>query len=77
LALEEVKESEMEVRYDKNHHAGSGPEQRIASRLRNSGNQPVRNGAIGSHLVRLQSGHRSFAQRDFLLDFVVAAQQPG
>jgi hypothetical protein len=26
-----------EVRYNKNHHAGSGPEQRIASRLRNSG----------------------------------------
>jgi hypothetical protein len=26
-----------EVRYNRNHHAGSGPEQRIANRLRNSG----------------------------------------
>jgi hypothetical protein len=27
----------METRYDSNHHAGSGPEERIASRLKNSG----------------------------------------
>jgi hypothetical protein len=29
----------MEVKYDKSHHAGGTPEQRIANRLRNSGGE--------------------------------------
>ena len=39
-----------EVRYNKNHHAGSGPEQRVANRLRNSG------GKNADHIIQKGSG---------------------